>query len=192
MDDGGDTLQQHLRSIPPADPYTEEPRCAEAVVGGEIPEQADSPTQAAPASMPGDRSPPVTMGGYQLGEMLGGGGVGVVYKALHVKLGKTVAVKILRPGRIADAATSARFESEMKAVGRLSHRHIVQATDAGEDDSTPFLVMEYVEGTTLSKLVQRQGPLPIAKACEYVGKRPWACSTSTNMTWCIVTSSPRT
>jgi serine/threonine protein kinase len=62
----------------------------------------------------------------------------------------------------------ARFNREMKAVGKLDHPHIVRATDAGEADGTHYLVMEFVEGIDLAELLKRNGPLPIAAACELV------------------------
>ena len=66
--------------------------------------------------------------------------------AVQVKLGKTVALKVLSPGSTQDPRALARFEREMKAVGRLNHPNIVQALDAREIEGTPILVMEYVEG----------------------------------------------
>ncbi len=105
---------------------------------------------------------------YKLLEQLGKGGMGTVYKALHTKLKRVVAVKLLSPERMNDAAAVARFQREMEAVGKLDHPNIVRATDAGEVDGKSFLVMEYVEGLDISDLVRRVGPLPIADACEIV------------------------
>ena len=62
----------------------------------------------------------------------------------------------------------ARFEREMKAVGRFDHPHIVRAYDAREIGGAPVLIMEFVEGMDLGRLVQRLGPLPVADACELV------------------------
>ena len=113
---------------------------------GEIVEQARDSSGDSGA----DLALPMELGGYRLLEKIGAGGMGTVYKALHVKLGRTVALKILPHGRISDAAAVDRFLREMHAVGRLNHPNIVQATDAGEAEGTHFLVMEYVEGTSLS------------------------------------------
>jgi serine/threonine protein kinase len=113
-------------------------------------------------------SPLGTLGQYRLLEKLGAGGMGAVYKALHTRLEKVVAVKVLPADRLQDAAAIARFDREMKAVGRLDHPHIVRAMDAGEDDGVHYLVMEYVAGNDLSSLSRRLGPLPIADACELV------------------------
>jgi serine/threonine protein kinase len=108
------------------------------------------------------------VGPYLLLERLGAGGMGTVYKARHERLGKVFALKLLPPARRRDPAWAARFDREMRAVGRLEHPHIVRATDAGEADGVPFLVMELVEGTDLSRLVKSSGPLPPAWACELV------------------------
>ena len=70
--------------------------------------------------------------------------MGTVYKALHTRLRREVALKILPSERMDDAVSAARFRREMEAVGRLDHPHIVRATDAAEDDGTHFLVMEAI------------------------------------------------
>jgi formylglycine-generating enzyme required for sulfatase activity len=106
--------------------------------------------------------------GYQILGPLGQGGMGTVYKAVHAKLGKTVAIKVLRGGR--DRGAVARFEREMKAVGRLDHPHVVRATDAGEAGGEPYLVMEYVPGTDFAKLVKANGPLRPETAKRYVAE----------------------
>ncbi len=109
-----------------------------------------------------------TLRDYRLLDKLGEGGMGAVYKAVHTKLDKTVALKLLSPARIRDEHAVERFLREMKAVGRLRHPNIVEASDAGEAEGRHYLVMEYVDGVSLSALVDRTGPLPIAEACELV------------------------
>jgi formylglycine-generating enzyme required for sulfatase activity/serine/threonine protein kinase/WD40 repeat protein len=106
------------------------------------------------------------LGEYQLLEKLGEGGMGAVYKARHTRLDRIVALKVLPKSRTADRQAVARFEREMKAVGRLDHPNIVRAMDAREIEGTMFLVMEYVDGLNLADLAKRVGPLPIADACE--------------------------
>ena len=95
------------------------------------------------------------LGEYQLLEDLGHGGMGRVYKALHTKLDRVVAVKVLSRGRVGDRQAIARFEREMKAVGQLAHPNIVQAYDAREIDDTPVLIMELVDGLDLAEIVRR-------------------------------------
>jgi serine/threonine protein kinase len=92
--------------------------------------------------------------------------MGSVYKAVHTKLKRVVAIKVLPANRTSDPDAIARFEREMAAVGGMAHRNIVSATDAGEVDGMHYLVMEYVDGVDLSALVRRLGPLAPADACE--------------------------
>jgi hypothetical protein len=94
--------------------------------------------------------------------------MGVVYRALHTRLRRVVALKVLPAERTRDAGAVARFEREMEAVGRLEHPHIVRATDAGEADGCHFLVMEYVPGIDLARLVRLCGALEVADACALV------------------------
>jgi DNA-binding response OmpR family regulator len=110
------------------------------------------------------------LGHYQILEKLGQGGMGTVYKALHIHLMKLVALKVLAPERMDDAEAVARFRREMKVIGQLNHPSIVQASDAGEADGSYFLVMEFVDGIAVSDLIARQGVLSIPDACELVSQ----------------------
>jgi len=109
---------------------------------------------------------PFVLGQYRVVEKIGEGGMGAVYRALHGRLKKAVALKVLSPGRSADAQAVSRFEREMEAIGRLNHNNIVRATDAGEADGVHYLVMELIDGIDLARLVRLTGPLPVAAACE--------------------------
>ena len=106
------------------------------------------------------------IGPYVLEEALGSGGMGTVYRAVHSKLKRNVAVKLLPEARWSNVAAITRFEREMEAIGQLDHPNIVRASDAGEDQGMHYLVMDYVEGLDLSRLSNRLGPLPVADACE--------------------------
>jgi serine/threonine protein kinase len=108
------------------------------------------------------------LGQYQLVAKLGQGGMGAVFKAMHARLRKLVALKILPIERMQNAGALARFEREMQVVGQLNHPHIVAALDAGEANGVHYLVMELVEGVDLSRLWRRLAPLDIADACELV------------------------
>ena len=119
-----------------------------------------------PRSHPAVRVRGTILGEYELIEELGHGGMGTVYKALHTKLDRVVALKVLTTGRTHDPRAITRFEREMKAIGKLDHHHIVRAYDAREIDGTPVLVMEYIEGLDLAEIVRRLGAVPVSDACE--------------------------
>lgn len=109
------------------------------------------------------------LGDYRLLERLGGGGMGDVYKAEHVRLSKTVALKVLASRALGDPHAIARFENEMRLIGRLEdHENLVRASDAREENGIHFLVMEYVDGVDLEQLVRRIGPLNFSVACELI------------------------
>jgi len=109
---------------------------------------------------------PMELGEYRLLEKLGEGGMGTVYKAVHTRLDRVVAVKLLRRDHLRDEDAVARFDREMKAAGAVDHPNVVRALDAREIDGTRLLAMEYVEGVDLSTLVARAHPISIADACE--------------------------
>jgi tRNA A-37 threonylcarbamoyl transferase component Bud32 len=110
----------------------------------------------------------LTLGPYVLLERLGAGGMGQVFKARHVLMRRLVALKVIRKDHLADPEIVSRFHREIRAVAQLAHPNIVLAHDAGQVGDTHFLVMEYVEGTDLARLVKKHGPLPVARACAYV------------------------
>jgi hypothetical protein len=95
----------------------------------------------------------VLPGGYRIGERIGSGGMGVVYRAVHEKSDATVAIKMLRAG-----AADRRFREEGKVLARLDHPGLVSVLDEGEYDGSPFLVLAYVSGPTLRELLEL-GPL---------------------------------
>jgi len=105
---------------------------------------------------------------YILQERLGQGGMGQVFKAVHRRLGRVVAIKILSPHLLKDARAAARFQREIEICARMSHPHIVQALDAAEQNGLKYLVMEYVAGADLGKLVKEIGPLPLEMACHCI------------------------
>jgi len=108
------------------------------------------------------------LGRYEICEMIGSGGMGTVYRAMHVDLGTEVAFKTLPSWRLRNPKSLARFRREMKAVGKLKHPRIVQAHDAGEIDGIPYLVMELVEGLNLSTLIKQTGSLSVGDASEII------------------------
>ena len=114
----------------------------------------------------------LVLGNYRILDKIGAGGMGVVFKAEHIKLRQLVAVKALFVNGDKNRRAVDRFFHEVLAVTRLKHPHIVAAVDAGEQSGAgpqgapvPYLVMEYVEGRNLEDLVLQDGPLAIEQAC---------------------------
>jgi serine/threonine-protein kinase len=99
------------------------------------------------------------IGKYDVIEVLGRGGMGVVYRAIDRQIGREVAVKTLTQGVAGDPEMLARFYEEGRKTGRLNHPHIVTVYDLGEDNGTPFIVMERVEGDPLDRIIARDMPL---------------------------------
>ncbi len=110
----------------------------------------------------------LVLGQYVLLERLGAGGMGAVFKARHRKLGRLVALKVIRPERLAQPEAARRFLQEMRAAARLDHPNVVRAYDADEAGGAHFLTLEYVEGIDLGRLVREKGPLPVAQAREII------------------------
>jgi uncharacterized protein (TIGR03067 family) len=107
-------------------------------------------------------------GRYRVQELLGVGGMGAVYKAQHLLMERTVALKLVSPSLTSNSAMVERFQREVKTAGKLKHPNIVMAYDAEQAGDAHFLVMEYVEGKSLARVVAEQGPSPVRDACEYI------------------------
>ncbi|MHC4937529.1 MAG: serine/threonine-protein kinase [Planctomycetota bacterium] len=105
--------------------------------------------------------------GYRIEEILGRGGMGVVYKATQSSLGRPVAIKVLPEEVLENRQFLDRFEREVDILARLSHPNIVTVFERGEIDGRPYIAMEYVRGTSLRD-VMRKGPLPPAEALSVV------------------------
>src|SRR5574341_1938395 len=105
-------------------------------------------------------------GRYALGPVLGTGGMAGVYQARDRMLRRTVAVKALHFPYDRDPTFVARFRREARIVAGLSHPNIVAVFDAGLDDDLYYIVMEYVDGQTLSALLDREGPLALGRAAQ--------------------------
>src|SRR5512141_948614 len=90
------------------------------------------------------------LGPYELLAPVGAGGMGEVYRARDTRLDRTVAVKVLPAHLSSSSESRQRFEREAKTISQLSHPHICALYDVGNQDGVEFLVMEYLEGETLS------------------------------------------
>jgi len=162
----GQGILRQLAGDPPTQPFPREPQCTTAVQHARqvTPEAAESQ----PASEPLTEPRQTRIRDYELLRLVGRGGMGFVYQAMHTKLNRIVAVKLLNPERTRSANGIARFRREVMTMGRFDHPNLVHASDAGEFDGQPFLVMDYVDGCNLSRLVKLLGPLTVSNACELI------------------------
>ena len=110
----------------------------------------------------------LVLGPYRLLDRIGEGGMGQVFKARHERLGRIVALKVIRKDKLADPLALDRFRRETRTAAQLDHPNIVRALDADAIGPCHLLVMEFVDGVDLSQLVKRNGPLPIRAACDFI------------------------
>src|SRR5579864_2953489 len=106
------------------------------------------------------------LGPYEIQSPLGAGGMGEVYRARDTRLGRDVAIKILPESFARDGESLHRFEQEARAVAALNHPNILAIFDTGQNNGSPFLVSELLEGETLRTILDR-GPLSSRKSIEY-------------------------
>ncbi len=106
------------------------------------------------------------LGGYLLREHIGRGGMGTVYRALQVSLDREVALKILSPDLVKDPAFVDQFRREARAAGQLNHPNIVQVYDVGEEGSTFFYSMEFVEGGSIEDRLRKDGRITPAETID--------------------------
>jgi len=106
------------------------------------------------------------LGPYEVLDALGSGGMGEVYRARDMRLGRTVALKVLPSSFSRDEERLRRFEQEARAAGALNHPNVLSVYDVGRQDGTPYLVSELLEGASL-RVLQRGAGLPPRKALDY-------------------------
>ncbi len=106
-------------------------------------------------------------GRYNIKELIGMGGMAQVYKAECEMLKRNVAIKVLLENLRDDEETVKNFTREAQAAARLSHNNIVSVFDVGEDDGLNYMVMELVDGVTLKKYIEENGPFPWQEACNF-------------------------
>jgi eukaryotic-like serine/threonine-protein kinase len=149
------------------------PSDADTIFGTPVaPRYSDSPTQLDPMSsptMPGeyiqqgqaDLAPGHLLAQrYEVLSLLGEGGMGAVYKARDIELGRVVALKVIRPELARNRAILDRFKQELILATQVTHRNVVRIYDLGEADGIKFITMEYVEGENLALLLHQQTKLP--------------------------------
>jgi formylglycine-generating enzyme required for sulfatase activity len=117
---------------------------------------------------PGEAEIPGQLGKYQLLERVGQGSCGTVWRARDTQLDRVVALKVPHPGLLTLSRNRERFEREARAAARLSHPNVVTLFGVDQAGDTSFLVMEYVEGIDLARVVKESGPLPIRQACHSI------------------------
>lgn len=165
------------RDVPPEELCGERPELLEdlreAIASLKMTDWMDrplgDPATAICGPSPTDRpTSPLQLGEYTLLEQIGSGGMGRVFKALHRRMDRVVAVKLLPPALAATTQAVERFRQEVRVAASLVHANVVQAYDAGEQDGQPYLVTEFIDGMDLARLVRQRGPLPVAQAIDYV------------------------
>jgi serine/threonine protein kinase len=106
---------------------------------------------------------------YRVERILGIGGMGVVVAATHLQLGRPVAVKLMLPEAAASTDAAARFIQEARAAAEVQSEHVVRVLDVGSlDDGSPFMVMEFLRGTDLARVLRTHGPLPVVDVVGYI------------------------
>ncbi len=110
------------------------------------------------------------IGRYKVMQPVGSGGMANVFLCEHKFMKRQVALKVLPASKAKDSSFVERFYREARAAAALDHPNIVRAYDVSQENNLHFLVMEYVEGTTLHDLVKKNGPLPVADAVNYIGQ----------------------
>lgn len=105
---------------------------------------------------------------YKVLERVGAGGMGVVFKAQHRFMDRIVALKVINPTLMANPNAVSRFRREVRAAAKLNHPSIVTAFDADQAGDLHFLVMEFIDGISLARFVEKKGPMPVGQACHFV------------------------
>src|SRR5262249_20087832 len=135
---------------------------------GETGSPADTPNRAGSSPPVPDRLPAVA--GYEVLGVLGRGGMGVVYKARHLRLKRLVALNMIRGGESHDPALRVRFLIEAEAVAQLDHPHVVGLYEFGTHEGLPYFALEYLGGGNLAGNLRRDGRFVARPAAELVVK----------------------
>jgi serine/threonine protein kinase len=131
--------------------------------------KAMTTTQGDPQETAGVREGAILAGKYRVEKVLGVGGMGVVVAAQHVQLDEKVAIKFLLPTMLRNADVVGRFSREARAAVKIKSEHVARVSDVGTlENGAPFMVMEFLEGEDLAAWIERQGPMPVEQAVDFV------------------------
>lgn len=155
-----DWLLRHVRAAGRDDTSTAVPEWLSAVRDAVADADVTSDASTEPVDVV---QPPLQLGAYEIQSVLGRGGMGTVYRAIHARLRSEVALKIVN---LVGSESEVRFEREMRTVAALDHPTIIRATDAGTANGYTYLAMERIVGADLGRVLRQFGPLGIADACE--------------------------
>jgi eukaryotic-like serine/threonine-protein kinase len=157
-----------MRRLYPAEPARSRAEFARLVAESRAAEARPLPIPASPEPPAAESADPSLLRGtpYKLVSELGRGAMGVVYRALHVDLSRTVALKLMDPDKLGVAAVD-RFRAEARSIASLSHENLIKVFDFGvAQDGRPYYAMEYVVGESLERRLGRAGELPYREAVE--------------------------
>jgi len=112
------------------------------------------------------REAELKISGYEILEKIGEGGLGMVWKARQVSMGRIVALKVLHNQWVEDEEFRKRFLLEARIVGKLSHTNLIQVFDVGKEHGHYYFSMEFVDGETVDTVLEREGPLPMERAID--------------------------
>ena len=112
------------------------------------------------------REKPVRVGGYEILGKLGDGGLGTVYKARQISMGRIVALKVLHKKWMQDEEFKKRVLLEARLAGRMSHQNLIQVYDVGREKDTYHFSMEFVDGETIEQIIDRDGPMPLERVLD--------------------------
>jgi serine/threonine protein kinase len=155
-----DTHDQSLDTLVKPPPREEPPETSDATLARPKGSAQPSPAMSMPPTAGAARAPARRFGNYELVDTIAKGGMGIVYKAKHLKLNRIVALKMILSGKFADDLEVQRFYSEAEAAAKLRHPNIVGIHDVGECEGQHFFSMDYIEGKSLADVLKDQALAP--------------------------------